>query len=151
MNNFSFSIASCVFGNGRPAFMVRAIKPRSAPRPAIARSSDPIKKVTAAEPEEPKTKFMPYVIGSAIGLLVIAALQAAFSDFRNERPGVIHRITVADLPKPYATESVRNNPTLVPRPPRVLVLVDGQARSVQRGANDTRNDTAATPRAIRSW
>jgi glucose/arabinose dehydrogenase len=51
-----------------------------------------------------------------IGLLLIAALQSAFSDFRNERPGVIHRITVADLPKPYATESVRNNPTLVPRP-----------------------------------
>ena len=51
-----------------------------------------------------------------IGLLLIVALQSAFSDFRNERPGVIHRITVADLPKPYATESVRNNPTLVPRP-----------------------------------
>ena len=54
-----------------------------------------------------------------IGVLLIA-LQSAFSDFRNERPGVVHRITVADLPAPYATESVRNQPTLVPRPPGAM-------------------------------
>jgi glucose/arabinose dehydrogenase len=54
-----------------------------------------------------------------IGVLLIA-LQSAFSDFRNERPGVVHRITAADLPAPYATESVRNQPTLVPRPPGAM-------------------------------
>lgn len=39
-----------------------------------------------------------------------------FSDFRTEQPGKIHKITVADLPAPYATESADNGPELVPRP-----------------------------------
>jgi len=42
--------------------------------------------------------------------------QSAFSDFRGETPGVIHKITVADLPAPFATTSARNNSTVVPRP-----------------------------------
>lgn len=41
---------------------------------------------------------------------------AAFDDYHNEHPGVFRKITVADLPKPYATEGVSNPPTLVPRP-----------------------------------
>ena len=57
------------------------------------------------------------------------ALQAAppsapFSDFRTQFPGTMHHITVADLPVPYATESVDNGPDEVPRPanawPRTL-------------------------------
>jgi glucose/arabinose dehydrogenase len=39
-----------------------------------------------------------------------------FSDYRTEKPGVTHRITVADLPKPFATEAANNGPKLVPRP-----------------------------------
>src|SRR5438105_14655623 len=42
--------------------------------------------------------------------------QAAFVDYRSMKPGVFRKITAADLPKPYATESARNFPTLVPRP-----------------------------------
>jgi len=42
--------------------------------------------------------------------------QAAFSDYRSQQPGVVRKITVADLPKPYATESVDNGPRLVARP-----------------------------------
>src|SRR5437868_4832439 len=49
-----------------------AAKPRSTPRPALAKPSDPVKTVTVAEPAERKTNVMPYVIGGAIGLLVIA-------------------------------------------------------------------------------
>jgi glucose/arabinose dehydrogenase/beta-lactamase superfamily II metal-dependent hydrolase len=49
---------------------------------------------------------------------------AAFSDFRRELPGAVHKITVADLPAPLATNPVSNPPTLVPRPagamPRVI-------------------------------
>jgi glucose/arabinose dehydrogenase len=52
------------------------------------------------------------------GVLTIAASatgdQTAFSDFRRERPGVIHKITVADLPGPGATRAVQNPPTMVP-------------------------------------
>lgn len=41
---------------------------------------------------------------------------AAFSDYRDDRPGIARRITPADLPAPGATESVDNGPELVPRP-----------------------------------
>ncbi|OLC51661.1 MAG: sorbosone dehydrogenase [Acidobacteria bacterium 13_1_40CM_65_14] len=51
-------------------------------------------------------------------MVAAAALgdQSAFSDFRRERPGVVHKITVADLPAPGATRAVQNPPTVVTRP-----------------------------------
>ncbi len=42
--------------------------------------------------------------------------KAAFDDYRTEKPGLFRKITVADLPQPYATEGVSNGPTLVPKP-----------------------------------
>ncbi len=42
--------------------------------------------------------------------------KAAFHSFKEEAPGVFRKITVSDLPKPYATEGVSNSPTVVPRP-----------------------------------
>jgi hypothetical protein len=45
-----------------------------------------------------------------------ASSPAVFGDYRTERPGVFHKITVADLPRPYAAESVDNGPKLAPRP-----------------------------------
>jgi glucose/arabinose dehydrogenase len=42
--------------------------------------------------------------------------QAAFSDYRNEQPGKVRRITAADLPHPYASKAVDNGPHLVARP-----------------------------------
>ena len=39
-----------------------------------------------------------------------------FADFRNQAPGIVHKITVADLPRPYATNSIDNGPNMVPRP-----------------------------------
>jgi glucose/arabinose dehydrogenase/cytochrome c2 len=47
------------------------------------------------------------------GLLTGAA---AMGDYRSDGPGVRRRITVADLPAPFATESARNSPGVVPRP-----------------------------------
>jgi glucose/arabinose dehydrogenase/cytochrome c5 len=41
---------------------------------------------------------------------------APFTDFRYESPGTVHKITAADLPAPYATESAGNPPKIVPRP-----------------------------------
>jgi glucose/arabinose dehydrogenase len=41
---------------------------------------------------------------------------AAFDTFATEKPGTFRKITVADLPKPYATEGVGNPPHMVPRP-----------------------------------
>jgi glucose/arabinose dehydrogenase len=42
--------------------------------------------------------------------------EAAFGDYRSERPGVFHKITPADLPKPFATASAGNGPRVVSRP-----------------------------------
>src|SRR6202007_1176587 len=43
-----------------------------------------------------------------------------FTDFRYEKPGTIHKITVNDLPKPYATRSSNNGPEVVARPENVF-------------------------------
>jgi glucose/arabinose dehydrogenase len=42
--------------------------------------------------------------------------QAAFVDYRTMKTGTFRKITVADLPQPYATESARNSARIVPRP-----------------------------------
>src|SRR5579871_2498018 len=42
--------------------------------------------------------------------------QAAFEDYRAEKPGVFRKITPADLPKPFATPSARGFAKIVPRP-----------------------------------
>jgi len=39
-----------------------------------------------------------------------------FTDFRYEKPGTIHKITVKDLPAPYTTKSAENGAELVARP-----------------------------------
>lgn len=42
--------------------------------------------------------------------------KAAFDDYRSEKPGTFRKITVEDLPPPFATPGVSNGPTVVPRP-----------------------------------
>jgi glucose/arabinose dehydrogenase len=49
-----------------------------------------------------------------------AARRAVFDDYRDDRPGDVHRITLADLPAPFATESAMNQARLVPRPDGAL-------------------------------
>ena len=41
---------------------------------------------------------------------------APFTDYRFEKPGTMRKITVNDLPEPYATKGAENGPRLVPRP-----------------------------------
>ncbi|HTD43485.1 MAG TPA: sorbosone dehydrogenase family protein [Bryobacteraceae bacterium] len=42
--------------------------------------------------------------------------QAGFMDYRSLRPGTFRKITAADLPKPFATSSSSNAPTVAARP-----------------------------------
>jgi len=42
--------------------------------------------------------------------------KAPFTDYRFEKPGTIHKITLKDLPAPFATSSAGNGPEIVPRP-----------------------------------
>ncbi|MFI4979198.1 MAG: PQQ-dependent sugar dehydrogenase [Nevskiales bacterium] len=46
--------------------------------------------------------------------------QAPFTDFRYEVPGTTRKITLADLPAPYATSSAGNSASIVARPAGVL-------------------------------
>ncbi|PYP91439.1 MAG: sorbosone dehydrogenase [Candidatus Angelobacter sp. Gp1-AA117] len=42
--------------------------------------------------------------------------KAAFADYTEQKPGIFRKITVADLPEPFATSSVDNGPDVVERP-----------------------------------
>src|SRR5262249_29088194 len=42
---------------------------------------------------------------------------APFTDYRYEAPGTVRRITVADLPQPFATPAAGNGARIVARPP----------------------------------
>jgi glucose/arabinose dehydrogenase len=42
--------------------------------------------------------------------------KAAFTDYTQEKPGVRRKITIADLPEPYATKGVDNGADMVARP-----------------------------------
>ncbi len=54
------------------------------------------------------------VAGSSYGPVLTGA--SAFTDYSKEAPGTFHKITVSDLPQPYATNSSGNGPNLVSRP-----------------------------------
>ncbi len=70
--------------------------------------------------------------------------QAAFSDYSKQHPGAERKITVADLPQPYATESVDNGPHLVPRPANAIPQAPAGFK-VDLYANDV-----SDPRLIRT-
>jgi glucose/arabinose dehydrogenase len=48
--------------------------------------------------------------------ITAAAPKPPFTDFRYEKPGTVRKITVNDLPQPYATKSAENGAEVVPRP-----------------------------------
>ena len=50
------------------------------------------------------------------GILNAPAPKPPFTDFRFEKPGTTRKITVQDLPAPFATDSAGNGPRIVPRP-----------------------------------
>lgn len=49
--------------------------------------------------------------------------KAPFTDFRYEQPGKVRKITLKDLPAPFASTSSGNGPKLVPRPEKAWPLV----------------------------
>ena len=50
------------------------------------------------------------------GAIKAPAPKAPFTDFRYEKPGTTRKITVDDLPQPYATQSAENGARVVARP-----------------------------------
>jgi glucose/arabinose dehydrogenase len=74
----------------------------------------------------------------------IAIGQSAFSDYTKQQPGMTRKITPADLPKPNATPSVRNNARVAKRPAGATPLAPAGFQ-VQLYAEGLRN-----PREIRT-
>jgi glucose/arabinose dehydrogenase len=70
-------------------------------------------------------RFFLFLAALFCGLALLAQNTAApFYDFHAESPGTIHKVTVSDLPAPFATKSATGFPIPFPRPaaamPRVL-------------------------------
>lgn len=86
-------------------------------------------------PEEQRWKIVSYVKSLGRGTKTAPATGSArdeapaaaadmtlpkepFTDYRYEKPGKIRKITLEDLPAPFATPSAGNGPNLAPRPPK---------------------------------
>jgi glucose/arabinose dehydrogenase/cytochrome c2 len=60
----------------------------------------------------------------AAGLaIVVPANSAQTANWRLDTPGLVHKISIASLPPPFATASARNNSSLVPKPPSARLAV----------------------------
>lgn len=68
----------------------------------------------------------------------------AFSDYRTQRPGTVHKITVPDLPQPFATDAVGNSPRLISRP------ADGWPKAPQGFKVEQYAANLSNPRLIRT-
>ena len=91
---------------------------------------------------------------------------AAFADWSQQKPGTMRKITAADLPAPFQTESVDNGPTVIGKPKdawpeapagfKVELYAGGDAATPMQRADDKRETTAPTsgtfvmPRIIRT-
>jgi glucose/arabinose dehydrogenase len=52
----------------------------------------------------------------ALAAAMILLFHSPFTGFRDQKPGTLHKITLCDLPQPYATKSSFNFPGMVARP-----------------------------------
>jgi glucose/arabinose dehydrogenase len=107
----------------------------------------------------------------ALQLSVLAAQEAitgpgAFADWSQQKPGVMRKITAADLPAPFATESVDNGPTVIQKPKdawpiappgfKVELYAGGDAATPMQRSDDVRatygpaSGTFVMPRILRT-
>jgi glucose/arabinose dehydrogenase len=89
-------------------------------------------------------KLVALVFGLVVTAATVMGDQPAFTDFRREHPGVMHKITLADLPAPGATAPAQNPPKIVDRPfDSKLEVLPGYAVTVY-------SDGLLNPRMIRT-
>ena len=68
---------------------------------------------------------------------------APFTDYRFEKPGTFRKITLQDLPEPFASKSSNNGPRLVPRPQNAWPIVPAGFK-VEQYAADLENPRLIT-------
>ena len=92
--------------------------------------------------------------------------QDAYADWSQQKPGTLRKITVADLPAPFATESVDNGPMVIKKPAdawpiapegfKVELYAGGDAAAPMQRADNVRqtygptSGTFVMPRIIRT-
>lgn len=120
--------------------VTRSVRPRSSVTVVAGPSASSVRAMSvglmrAAEYRQPFGGVLRRPIFNAMRSLLAAALlliaagpsirsgPAAFGDWRGDAPGVVRRITPADLPPPHATPSAASAPDIVPRPPGALPAV----------------------------
>jgi glucose/arabinose dehydrogenase len=113
----------------------------------------------------------PVALVGSTTLLLSAALpaqqiltgQTAYTDWNQQHPGVRHKITLADLPKPKPEEAVRNTAIVIPRPAnawpvappgfKVTLYAGGDSAPMQRADNkevmELSGGTFTMPRLVR--
>ncbi|MFI5070973.1 MAG: PQQ-dependent sugar dehydrogenase [Terriglobales bacterium] len=69
-----------------------------------------------ALPNAPKAEAATATGSTAADDAKLASPQAPFTDYRFEQPGTFRKITMHDLPQPFASKSSNNGPSVVPRP-----------------------------------
>jgi glucose/arabinose dehydrogenase len=105
------------------------------------------------------------IVGLQAGAQTMPVLtgQAAFTDWDQQKPGVRHKITLADLPAPNPDEAVSNQPHVIPRPAnawpiappgfKVTLYAGGDNAPMQRADNVEHmaraSGTFTEPRLIR--
>jgi glucose/arabinose dehydrogenase/mono/diheme cytochrome c family protein len=67
-----------------------------------------------SKPGSPRVRLSPDEAVAAV--LKAPPPKAPFTDFRYEKPGKIRKLTLKDLPAPFASSSAGNGPKVVPRP-----------------------------------
>ena len=65
---------------------------------------------------EPLGAAAPAPVDAETSSEIAPAPKPPFTDYRFEKPGQIHKITLKDLPAPFDTPSASNGPNIVPRP-----------------------------------
>lgn len=65
----------------------------------------------------PKFAWSAVIAALFIGATASAQTVGPYSDWRQDAPGVRHRVTPADMPPPFSTPAAINAPRTVPRPP----------------------------------
>jgi glucose/arabinose dehydrogenase len=101
-------------------FVTRGSNDKAMPSWASLPVSTRWKIVTYVTSVLPALKDQPYAAptppDTSTSRLRAPAPKPPFTDFRYEKPGTVRKITVDDLPQPYATRSAGNDPQMVARP-----------------------------------
>lgn len=107
--------------------------------------------------------FLCFVTIACFGQEPLLTGQAAFTDYNQQRPGVRHKITIADLPAPAPEEAVSNTAEVIARPSdawpvapygfKVTLYAGGDAKPMQRAENTKHmklsGGTFTMPRLVR--